>query len=99
MCQQVMLSNRVFNVPRHVAETFLKAGVEGVQLVCKSILANSVFCGALWKKIKNKNKQKKKQTKNNSSISICFHPAGFLGFSNNEGDLSSSLELTKQFFS
>lgn len=22
ICQQIMLSNRVFNVPRHVAETF-----------------------------------------------------------------------------
>ena len=75
MCQQVMLSNRVFNVPRHVAETFWRRRVEGDNLFVSQFFANFVSCGALLEKKNLKTNKQKKD--NNSSISICFHPAGF----------------------
>lgn len=95
MCQQIMLSNRVFNVPRHVAETFWRRRVEGDNPFVSQFFANFVSCGALLEK-------KKLKKKIEFLHQHLFSPSWFLlGSAAVTGDLPSSPERQskkKKFF-
>lgn len=70
ICQQIMLSNRVFNVPRHVAETFWRRRVEGDNPFVSQFFANFVSC-SLGKKKKSMEKKIQWQGKWEGGKIIC----------------------------